>query len=32
VFSNGFTETKYANGRIRIKDDKGNIISDLKDN
>lgn len=30
VFTNGISETKYANGRVRVKDAAGNIISDKK--
>jgi centromere protein J len=30
VYTNGISETRYANGRIRIKDSLGNLISDKK--
>jgi len=30
VYTNGISETRYANGRVRIKDPAGNIISDKK--
>ena len=30
VYTNGISETRYANGRVRIKDPSGNIISDKK--
>ena len=30
VYTNGISETRYANGRVRIKDPTGNIISDKK--
>ncbi len=30
VYSNGMSETRYANGRTRIKDELGNIISDTQ--
>ena len=30
VYTNGISETRYANGRVRVKDLLGNIISDKK--
>jgi hypothetical protein len=30
VFTNGYSETKYCNGRVRLKDNLGNLISDTK--
>jgi len=30
VYTNGISETRYANGRVRVKDVMGNIISDKK--